>query len=321
MNRNLILFFMFSVSSVYASEDQNEFQPLVRDVKEIDVAEQNFPRNFRTTQDEIGEAAPQLRLEGLKDLYMGGSAQFTENQLREIISSWNTKVLVIDLREETHLILETHEGRQIPISAFIPLNLGNKGKSMDEIEYEHLRYRNHILEQEIVSLPYGKGDSVEKEDEVPVFHVSNVYTEKEVVEKLNEDYPKGVEYVYLPVTDHRKPTLPVVDLFLDVMRNVKEDKEITLMFHCRAGRGRTGMMMVMRDILENAKKYDLTLQQIIKRQELLGSPDFADVSDDERTEQAQERYEFLNQFYRYAMADDGYEASTSFSSWLKSNPE
>lgn len=323
MNRFLLLFSVLLVNTTYGYQAADEiFQPLVRDVKEIDLAEQDLPRNYRTTRDKIVEddKKPKLRLDGLKELFMGGSAQFTESQLRGIISNWNTKILIVDLREETHLILETQEGKQIPISAFIPLNTGNEGKSIEEIDFEHLRYRNHILEQGVISLPYGKGDSVVvDEDNIPVFNVSNVFTEKEVVEKLNDIYPLGVDYVYLPITDHKNPSLQVVDKFLEVMRSVKSDSEMTLFFHCRAGRGRTGMMMVLRDILENAKKYNLTLEQILKRQELLGSPDFATI-DEAKPEQSQERIEFITHFFQFALAEDGYEANASYSSWKQAHP-
>ncbi len=321
MKHFFLLFFM-SFNTVYGYLPiEEEFQPLVRDVKEIDMAEQDLPRNYRTTQDEIDVDGQHLdlRLDGLKELLMAGSAQFTEGQLRGIISNWNTKVLVVDLREETHLILETSEGKQIPISAFIPLNLGNRGKSIEEIDFEHLRYRNHILEQGVISLPYGKGEGIEMEDSIPVFQVSNVFTEKEIVEKLNETHSFGVEYVYLPITDHRNPSLPIVDKFLEMMRSAKNNREMTIIFHCRAGRGRTGMMMVMRDILENAKKYQLSLEQILKRQELLGSPDFASI-DEEKPEQSQERLEFISHFYQFASAEDGYDVGESYSSWLEAHP-
>lgn len=325
MFKTIFSFFALFVGPIYgvATNELIEFQPLVRDVKIIDIAESDLPRNYRTTHDEISVEDNslgnlKLRLEGLKDLSMGGSAQFTESQLEEIVSHWNTKVTVIDLREETHLILETHEGRQIPISAFIPLNVGNEGKSINEIEYEHLRYRNHILEKGAIALPYGKGGGVISPD-APIFAVSNVYTEKEVVEKLNENHPLGVEYVYLPITDHKKPSPKIVDLFLNLMRDAQNDDNKTLIFHCRAGRGRTGMMMVMKDMLDNAKKYELTFDQILKRQELLGSPDFADVSID-KEEQSIERYAFLKHFYMFVLSPDGYDSGVPYSYWSDQHP-
>lgn len=324
MYRSLFLIVALMIATAHGHQPDKKivFQPLVRDVKEIDLAEQELPRNYRTTHDNINihsqEEQPPIRLEGLKELFMGGSAQFTEAQLKEILSHWNTKVIIVDLREETHLILETREGKQIPISAFVPLNIGNVGKSRHQIDYEHLRYRDHILEQGVVALPYGKGDGVVEED-APVFEVSNVYTEKELVEKINQLHPHGVEYVYLPVTDHLKPTPEAVDTFLEVMQKVQNDNEANLLFHCRAGRGRTGMMMVMRDMLENAKKYNLSFDQILKRQELLGSPDFSDVSEG-KEEQSIERYEFLKHFYQFILAQDGFETKISYTTWLKIHP-
>lgn len=324
MLKKLFFFLCLSSSSLFGEQLplDMQYQTLVRDVKEIDHVEMELPRNYRSTKDHILIDEEQLgqielRLDGLKEVPMGGTAQFTEAQLREIVSHWNNRIVVVDLREETHLILETAEGRQIPISAFMPLNVGNEGKSIDEIDFEHLRYKQYILERGAVALPYGKGMGIIDED-APVFEVSNVYTEKEVVEKLGQTHLHEIQYVYLPVTDHKKPTPQIVDSFLDVMRNLQDD-EVTLIFHCRAGRGRTGMMMVMRDMLENAKKYQLTFDQILKRQELLGSPNFADVSEG-KEEQSIERFEFLNHFYQFVLAEDGYQAHVPYTNWLEKHP-
>jgi protein tyrosine phosphatase len=103
------------------------------------------------------------------------------------------------------------------------------------------------------------------------------------------------------------------------MHEAQNDKEATLLFHCRAGRGRTGMMMVMRDMVENAKKYELSFDQILKRQELLGSPDFSDVSEG-KEEQSIERFQFLNHFYEYVLAADGYDSELPYSQWLQIHP-
>jgi hypothetical protein len=77
--------------------------------------------------------------------------------------------------------------------------------------------------------------------------------------------------------------------------------------------------MVMSDIVKNARKYDLSLEEIVKRQHLLGSPDFSKVKPG-RAEQSAERYDFLKHFYQFVMADDGLQSGTPYSFWQEVYP-
>ncbi len=72
-------------------------------------------------------------------------------------------------------------------------------------------------------------------------------------------------------------------------------------FHCRGGKGRTTMMLVMYDIMKNAP--DVALADIVKRQYLLGSIDLFDTTawsrGTYRVEALQERKAFIENFYAF----------------------
>lgn len=72
-------------------------------------------------------------------------------------------------------------------------------------------------------------------------------------------------------------------------------------FHCLHGKGRTSMLLVMYDIMKNAPQ--VALEDIIKRQHLLGSVDLADtsvwVNGGYTKEQLENRKKFIENFYEF----------------------
>lgn len=94
-----------------------------------------------------------------------------------------------------------------------------------------------------------------------------------------------------------------------------------LHFHCRNGRGRTSMLLVMLDIIKNAPH--VSLEDIIKRQILLGAEDLFDVRvwrNGTYTEQAlKDRKDFIEQFYVFACQRNA-GGIQKWSDWHKSQP-
>lgn len=291
--------------------------PLTGDVFGKDIGENtHFPRNFRTAQDAIGDLPEFIRLDGLEDLLIAGTAQFTEEQLLAILKQLGKKTLVVDLREETHLIFEDIHGKQIPITAYSSQNLANQGKSVTEIQRDVKLYKNFILQQTTLALYYTINSEVQLHAPPLLFEVGKVYAEWEIVDKANSFYAPGVAYLLMPITDHKNPSPQSVDTFLAFLETVKDDRELVLLFHCQAGRGRTGLFMIMKDMIQNARKYNLSLHDILKRQELLGSPDFSKIKL-ARAENTSERYKFLQHFYEFVIAEDGLNARTPYSLWIQ----
>lgn len=72
-------------------------------------------------------------------------------------------------------------------------------------------------------------------------------------------------------------------------------------FHCHYGKGRTSMMLAMYDIMKNAPK--VKLEDIIKRQHLLGSEDLMNMvvrpKGSYTQDQLAQRKEFIENFYQF----------------------
>ena len=91
--------------------------------------------------------------------------------------------------------------------------------------------------------------------------VQSVLTERKLVES------EGFEYVRLPIRDHSWPTAGTIDTFIPFVKRVDPDR-VWLHLHCMAGRGRTGIMMMLYDMMMNP---DVPMQDIAVRQAMLGS--------------------------------------------------
>lgn len=78
-------------------------------------------------------------------------------------------------------------------------------------------------------------------------------------------------------------------------------QNVWVYFHCIHGKGRTSMMLVMADIMRNAPK--VALDDIIKRQSLLGSVNLFDTTPWTRstyaTKMLEDRKKFIENFYEF----------------------
>lgn len=79
-------------------------------------------------------------------------------------------------------------------------------------------------------------------------------------------------------------------------------KNLWFHFHCRHGKGRTSMALVMFDIIKNAPH--VALEDIVKRQHLLGSVDLFDVTEWKAngtysSKTLEERKKFIKDFYTF----------------------
>jgi len=90
-----------------------------------------------------------------------------------------------------------------------------------------------------------------------------------------------------------------VDEFISFIEKLPEN--VWLYFHCNHGKGRTSIMLVMADIMKNAPQ--VPLEDIVRRQYLLGSVDLFDTTPWSRGTYAQrtleERKKFIMDFYAF----------------------
>lgn len=122
---------------------------------------------------------------------------------------------------------------------------------------------------------------------------------EQVVLEGEEAKKNGFSYVNFNVGSRFIPSNETVDKLVGVLENVPADTWIH--FHCHHGKGRTSMMLVMFDIIKNAPT--VSLNDIVKRQHLLGSEDLLDTTVWARgsytKEQLEQRRDFITQFYEF----------------------
>jgi hypothetical protein len=281
--------------------------PLVLNAKN----ESGLPRNFRSVSDDF-KKNPMDHFptrEGLNDLHISGSSQFTEKSLESILQKLNypKNFYDIDLRQEPHGFVN-----DLAVNFYGARNSINAGKNLNQILREEKELFSNLANQKNVVLGsmIGKdplGITPPQIDGFPTT-VTSCQIEETLVAKFN------LNYVRFPVSDALRPADEIVDQFVSFISSLP--KNFWLHFHCSAGRGRTAAFMVMYDSMKNAKK--VSFEDIVNRQHLLGGADLSHFGSKSSWKYAYavERYQFLRDFYEYCKSNkDDY--ATTWSSFIK----
>lgn len=197
---------------------------------------------------------------GLDNLNVSASGQFSEQQFLEILDNikklaGGKEVYIVDLRSESHGFLN---GR--PCSIYKYHNTANVNKKNVEIEKEEIQEMNNMLGKEIIMYTI---DSDEFTGESEYFKVTDVKTEKQLVESV------GFNYLRYTCIDHRWPEDNKLLSFIDFLKD-KDLDNIWLHFHCSGGVGRTGVYLALYDMIKNPT---VSLEDIVARQCILGAKD------------------------------------------------
>lgn len=120
-----------------------------------------------------------------------------------------------------------------------------------------------------------------------------VISEEEEAKKYNFDYEKvNISSIFISNDED-------IDNILTFYDRIPENA--WLHFHCSHGKGRTSLMLVMLDMMKNAPQ--VSLDDIVKRQHLLGSEDLFNTEVWENgtytKEQLENRKEFVEKFYDF----------------------
>ncbi|MBL8676346.1 MAG: hypothetical protein JNJ47_02820 [Alphaproteobacteria bacterium] len=124
-------------------------------------------------------------------------------------------------------------------------------------------------------------------------HPELVISEEEEAKKHNFGYKKvNIGSTFISSDED-------IDKILTFYDNIPRNS--WLHFHCSHGKGRTSLMLVMLDTMENAPQ--VSLNDIVKRQHLLGSEDLFSTEVWENgtytKEQLENRKEFVEKFYQF----------------------
>ena len=254
------------------------------------------PANFRTSQDAYPpEAAASVIRRGLDRLNASAARQFSELDLISSLDRMSGQVYIVDLRQESHAFAD---GR--PVCWYGLRNQANVARTAREIME---------LEEELASQLVGGvelNDIVQKTSgRIEQTHSYRVEVQRGETEQQRVER-RGLNYVRLPVTDHQHPHADTVDQFVDFVSSLPEDAWVH--FHCRSGKGRSSTFMVLYDIFRNAR--DVSLEDIIQRNFLLGSKDVSRISDLPakvwKNDMARDRHHFVADFYSYMVDPGGY---------------
>ena len=245
--------------------------------------------------------------DGLDTLCISGSAQFSVPQFRALAASLrecagDRTVYVFDLRQESHAFV--NEG--IPLSWYDTHNWANDGMTLEEIEADESESFGAMIGSKINA--YARRGDTPVEPPM-VIRVENVMTEKELVES------EGFEYIRLPIRDHSWPSAETVDAFVSFVKSIDPD-QVWLHFHCMAGRGRTGIMMMLYDMMMNP---DVPMQDIAVRQVMLGSGYalYTEDSDSYKAPLYAEKARMTPLFYEYVQQNRESNYDVPWSVWLE----
>jgi hypothetical protein len=258
------------------------------------IHEQGLPNHFRATTGMWARVAetPPRRL-GLDYLMASGSEQPSLAELAGVIRGAGEKVVVVDLRQESHAYIGEH-----PVSWYAPKNWANKCKSLAEIEADE-RSRIEVLSRlrsATVAKVFGKDSEGNLSD----------FRNEETAYILAQSEARaacslGLGYLRIPVSDHSRPLDADVDRFIFFLRDLAPGT--WLHFHCHAGDGRTTIFMLLYDMLRNAGA--LGLEELAERQYLLGGVDILHTPHTGwKKELYSERAAFIGRFFEYARTRD-----------------
>jgi len=282
----------------FASSDN---PTLVLDAKNID----QLPKNFRISDKHFARYKP-MNLTGFSTLHIAGSGQFSALELQAALKELPSRVVIIDLRQESHGFLNGNA-----ISWYGEHDWANRDKTDEDSAADEAQRLADLKQQKMVDVAIiekKKSGKIQGSDQSS-YPVQTVQSEEELAKENNVGYQR------LYVTDHLPPSRAVVDQFVTFVNQLPANT--TLYFHCRAGVGRTTTFMLMYDILRNAKQ--VSLNDIITREEAIGGANlFADKDDAPKSgpDYKAQRERFIQLFYRYCKTNrDNFQ--TSFQTWLK----
>ena len=211
-------------------------------------------------------------------------------------------VYVFDLRQESHAFV--NEG--IPLSRYGIHNWANKGMTLEEVEADESERFGAMVGSSVKA--YARDGDTPIEPPM-VISVESVMTEKEMVES------EGYEYVRLPIPDHSWPSAETIDTFVSFVKNIDPD-QAWLHFHCMGGRGRTGVLMMIYDMMRNP---DVPMMDIAVRQAMMGSGYalYTEDSDSYKVPLYEEKAAMTPLFYEYVQQNHESNYDVPWSVWLK----
>lgn len=239
-----------------------------------------LPQRFRKTTDISSISSKEnINTTGLDTLNISGSQQFSKMNLPLLLKSIDTNLPIIDfdLRQESHGFING-----------LPISFKN----------EHNNASENLTDSQILKKEKEQLDSIKIGVPLTLSNKSNkTIIPKEVIDEKALAASNNIKYVRIFATDEIPPTPPVIDSFVNEVKNI--DEKSWLHFHCKEGIGRTTTFMIFYDMMNNYK--NVSADDIINRQ--LALVDFN--ADDIRLLTSERRINSFNLFYNYCKDTNG----------------
>ena len=206
--------------------------------------------------------------DGLDTLNISGSAEFSEDQFRQLARdlrrlAGDREVWIVDCRLESHALLNG-----IAVSWYGDHNWANKGMTLSEAEADEAQRFGSLPGTVITAwtaADNAPGDAMD-------IAVDRWMTEQELVEG------EGFRYLRLAANDHSWPEESAVEAFISFVEELDRTAgldRVWLHFHCHAGKSRTGIFMAIYDMMKNP---GVSFEDIVLRQAMTGSSYFPYVN-------------------------------------------
>ena len=205
------------------------------------------------------------------------------------------------LRQESHVFV--NEG--IPLSWYGSHNWANEGMTLTEVEADEAKRFGAMIGKTIQAYTR-KGNRPIARMEI---NVKSVMTEKELVES------EGFKYLRIPIQDHIWPPAKDIDGFISFVNRMGPG-QAWLHFHCHAGKGRTGIMMMIYDMMRNP---GVPMKDIVIRQTMAGSsyPLYTEKSNSYKVPLYEEKARMMPLIYEYVQENRKTNYKVPWSLWLK----
>ena len=300
-HHKLFLSFFIMIIALFgvASLANNNSPEMIFDAKN----KNTLPRSFRTTENS-STISTGVSTVGLQNLNIAGSAQFSEQQLRNAIHILKRPIVIVDLRQESHGFINGYAVSWYTVNNWANANMADEQVAQDESQ----RLAKLRTEKGVTLTIYNNKKRKYLENAKPIIlTVNTVESESD----LAKQYQLGYQRFY--VTDRKPPADDTVDHFISFVKQLPPGT--TLYFHCRAGKGRTTTFMTMYDMMRNAKQ--VSFKDIVARQNQIGGINLARYETD--NPYSEQRSQFIQNFYEYCRSNQD-NFITTWQEWLKSHP-
>lgn len=227
----------------------------------------------------------------VSNLKIIGSAQFSEEQLGEVLKKERHPLVIVDLREESHGFIDGNaiSWMEDKGKGYVPTALSPSYKKSVLDDAKTMGITSAFIVRP------NPGGYFTNQAQLPL-PMASTATERQVVNELR------IPYTRFPVSFQNVPAMGTVDDFINFSEAVPSNTWVY--FHCRDGIKRTNLFMSMYDMLLNAKHADFETilhRDYIQKQSETSAFDAEEIA-------------FLKQFYEYSRSNDD-NFKTTWSQW------